>query len=315
MDSTQWVVSALVASFIVLLLLCCCCCCFYCWCKKKGKVSSFGLHRSSKISPEFLESGGGGFEPAQPLSEENTTVYNCGQDLSNHDTHNCGIILGPASTPSTDFQHGDIPLISLGPPANSPSLSIDTISHYIADVVIPRFVDHRNGYQFAVVILLSENDCRNIYKVKFIPCDHQGNPLVDASQCTMPPCIQYCNYIVARPTLRAPMHCHSEVEIFGDRSNTSRFDLLWNAYVKHHLAAPDYILMYSWNLPCSNCTDTIIQSLRNAKYKSAKVIVAHTIKWRGEPSSQHDLSEEKLVRESIIVQEVKYPHRITKSYV
>ena len=324
MESMQRLLStipgAVVSALVVFFIVCCCCCCLYYFCKSSGH------HSTNKISPKFMESGDGGFEPAQPHSKENATVYNCRQEVSNLDTDNYGLILGQASSPSTDFQHQDMPLVSLDLPDNCHNFSINTISPsyfhstiraYIADVVIPMFMGQRNRYQFAVVILLSKKDCQNISKVRFIPSDHQGKPLIDISQPTMPPCGKYHNYIVARPTLDGSSSRHSEVEIFGNSnySNSGRFDQLWNAYVTYHLSAPDYVLIYSWNLPCSNCTDTIIMSLRNAKYKSATVFLAHTIKWGGELSSQHDLNQEKLVREGIIVQEVEYAPRIKKLYV
>ena len=180
---------------------------------------------------------------------------------------------------------------------------------FITDVVIPYFKDQCHGHQFAVVLLLSETDHQDIYDVKFIPQDYQGKPLIDSSQPTMPQPSDYCNYIVARPTRRPnarQLHRHSEKHIFGNSGfpGISRFDLLWNAYVRKHLADPDYILIYSWNLPCCECADVIINSLSKGRYKGAKVILAHTKKWSRETSAQHEKSWDKLVGEGIVVEEV-----------
>ena len=116
----------------------------------------------------------------------------------------------------------------------------------------------------------------------------------------MPQPSEYCNYIVARPTCTCrsrPKVCqsrrHSEKHIFGN----SVFQGIWNACVRKHLADPDYILIYSWNLPCCECADVIINSLSKGRYKGAKVILAHTKKWSRETSAQHEKSWDKLVGE------------------
>ena len=62
---------------------------------------------------------------------------------------------------------------------------------------------------------------------------------------------------VARPSSN---NCHSEEEIFGKYSVIDTpFYHLWSAYVERNGAYPKCILIYSWNLPCSRCTEAIIQ--------------------------------------------------------
>jgi hypothetical protein len=97
--------------------------------------------------------------------------------------------------------------------------------------------------------------------------------------------------------------------IFGQYSVIdSPFSHLWSAYVEHTGAYPKCVLVYSWNLPCTRCTDVIIRSLREEPYKRVSVIVAHTIFWnRSESESQHKMNTEKLKREKITVKQVPYP--------
>ena len=195
-----------------------------------------------------------------------------------------------------------------------------SIKTYIVDILIPYFKDQRVGYQFAVVLLLSEVDYHNISEVKLSPSDTDGKPQIDNSQKTLPPNTDYCNYIVARPTIAnlPEESIHSEEEIFGNydhNSTKSRFDELWSAYyLKHSQIHPAYILIYSWNLSCQDCTDIIIKSLQKSPYDSATVLMAYTNEWKGESSSQHLRDREKLRRQGIIVEEVKYHNYISRSY-
>ena len=120
------------------------------------------------------------------------------------------------------------------------------------------------------------------------------------------PHANFGNYIVARPS-----HIngwHSEIVIFGGGHSfimPGHFSLLWEAYVDHHNGAkPKCILLYSWNLPCSCCTDVIIRSLEDQPYNETSVIVAHTTYWRREDESDYRKNIEKLKNENIHVEHV-----------
>ena len=233
-----------------------------------------------------------------------------GSTESDHDNFPAPFIIdfGGGSKEESTLQHSPLsPTIS----ATDRKLH-STIKTYIADVVIPSFKGQRAGYQFAVVLLLSESDYKNINKLKLIPSDNEEKPLINRDQTSMPSVEEYCNYIVACPVIAE--HHHSEVEIFekDHHSAKSRFDELWSAYIRHNFTHPKYILLYSWNLPCSNCTDVIIKSLREPPYNSATVFVTHTIEWGGESKDQRDKSKEKLISEGMIVEEVQYPTRISR---
>ena len=122
----------------------------------------------------------------------------------------------------------------------------------------------------------------------------------------------YQNYIVASPSSNS---WHSEEEILGKYSSiNSPFSQLWNAYVKHNGSPPKCVLLYSWNLPCSRCTDVIIRSLNDSMYRCTSVIVAHTIFWRSESEDEHRMNTEKLSQENITVEQVRYPKRLSPTF-
>ena len=178
----------------------------------------------------------------------------------------------------------------------------DNFRIFITGIIIPSFREQRlTGNQFAVVLLLSENDLRNIFGTTFAP-SNDGQPLLDKLCASMPQnATQYGNYIVARPN----NSCHSEEEIFGKYSSIhSPFSQLWNAYMKHSGSPPKCVLLYTWNLPCSRCTDVIIRSLNDDTYSCTSVIVAHTTYWQGEIEDEHRRNKEKLVKENITVVQV-----------
>ena len=242
---------------------------------------------------------------------------------SEHPTHFCDSDVtsysnswGEAYTPSPDAA-GSGSRISTD---NNCSGIPDHITSYIADFIIPSFKDQRNGNQFAVVLLLSNDDFKSIDKVKLVPSDDDGKPLLDVGQTTIPAVNEYCNYIAARPVLtKSPARRrHSEREIFERRDLYcgSRFDELWRMYGMRYNRQPDHILLYSFFLPCRDCTDIIIKKLRrwNGLYAVTPVYLVHTTFWKKEDSSQRELNRNELVKAGIIVQQVKYDKFIPKQY-
>ena len=182
--------------------------------------------------------------------------------------------------------------------------------NFINNRIIPSFMDQRASgqYQFSVLLLLSEEDLADLSRIVFSP-NHLGQPLVDKDTMSMPrqDSASYGNYIVARPMLMRN-NWHSEEEIFGGNSYYVRnpFRSLWDAYrFNHNGIKPKCILLYSWNLPCSRCTNVIIRVLKNQPYNETSVIVAHTTYWQwSESKSEHRENEDKLKNENIHVEHV-----------
>ena len=76
--------------------------------------------------------------------------------------------------------------------------------NFIIGTVIPSFEKQRlTGYQFAVVVLLSEKDFNSICDMAFVP-SYGGQPLLNNSHPLMPHnAIHYGNYITAHPLVTA----------------------------------------------------------------------------------------------------------------
>ena len=183
---------------------------------------------------------------------------------------------------------------------------------FINDTIIPFFKDQRttDTYQFAVLLLLSEEDMEDLTQMAFTPRDYLGHLFVNKDHPSMPSDrASYGNYIVARPRSN---NYHSEEEIFKNYysfNNDSPFKHLWNAYVRRNNGTlPKCILLYSWNLPCCGCTDLIIRSLEEHPYNTTSIIVAHTTYWKW---SESELvlrqNIEKLKKKNISVHHVMYP--------
>ena len=187
------------------------------------------------------------------------------------------------------------------------------IRTYITTRLIPDFARQRVGYQFAVVMLLSESDYQNIEEIKYDPSNDQGKPFTNLAYSSMPQCEDYCNYIVARPD--HSLDCHAEEVIFGQ---PSKFTWLWSAYnyiMRSFFSSPDYILIFSWILPCSKCTDLIIAALRERPaYKEATVFLAYVITWKKESFSDHERNIKKLTQNGVVVEQVVYGHRLQPQY-
>ena len=81
--------------------------------------------------------------------------------------------------------------------------------------------------------------------------------------------------------------------------------------MKQNGSPPKCVLLYTWNLPCSRCTDVIIRSLNSNMYRCTSVIVAHTIFWRSESEDEHRTNKERLVKENVTVVQVPYPEYLS----
>ena len=212
--------------------------------------------------------------------------------------------------PGEYFDILSLPLVSIERPLCIPN----HFREFIVEKIIPYFNCQRkaNHLQFAVVLLLSESDLANIKQTRFSPSDAFGRPIVNNSFSLMPQDpSKYGNYIVARPSIRY----HSEVKLFEQCSEMTDtpFNHLWRGYVERNRAYPKCVLIYSWYLPCSHCTDVIIKSLGEEPYNRVSVVVAHTAVWSKETVWDHENSKEKLKSKNIAVEQV--PYRIHLQHV
>ena len=163
----------------------------------------------------------------------------------------------------------------------------DGFDAFIRDVVVPKFESQRRKKQkqFAVLILISEEEQMDLNLVTFQP----SNPsLTSKSSLYMPTSEEdYHNYIVARP--RKKKDFHAEDIIFEKLSQ------LWDGYLSHNnYVPPKCFILYTWNVPCTKCTDLIIKSFNESRYKAVNVIVATTAWWKKEEHAVRCRSEERM---------------------
>ena len=126
--------------------------------------------------------------------------------------------------------------------------------------------------------------------MKFHPHDP---PITNNSKLSMPD--DYHNYIVARPLNDS----HHAEEVILENLNQ-----LWKGFMSHnHGIPPKCLILYSWNFPCTRCTDLIIRSFNKPPYKSVSVIVAATAYWEKELHETRHQNEAKMKGEHFCVSE------------
>ena len=291
--SSHPVIVGIVVGIVAIAGLCCCCC--LCCSHHHRNHRSSATQKPINVTPsQDLESGSLNDleltkQPPKLRTKGDYTLLNTDEPEDYPDL--------PAPTVSAD-QEIERPVTKLP----------DEFYTFITQKIIPYFNGQRkNGHQFAVVVLLSENDFDTICETSFIPSE-SGKPILNKYFSAMPQDhAKYGNYIVARPFSNS---CHSEEEIFGWQYSpmiNTPFSHLWRAYLERNSASPKCILIYSWYLPCSRCTDAIIRSLGEEPYNSVSVILAHTRFWHRESLSDQNKNREKLASKKITVQMVGCP--------
>ena len=172
---------------------------------------------------------------------------------------------------------------------------------FIADKVIPSFARQRQQRypcQFAVLLLIPESDRHNINRVHFKPQDINQQPLVNKKRYS-PNRNSYRNYVVARPHLTRQDHV-----IHSERTLLQELPRLWKAF-KASYGSTTCIILYSWLMPCPECTEKICHTLQNTAYENKSVIVAYTNDWEKVPAAENKKSRATLQAAGIEVEEVK----------
>lgn len=186
---------------------------------------------------------------------------------------------------------------------------------FIVHKVISMFHRQRQeGYQFAVFLITAESNLlmNTVGDIEFHPCDPQhGTPLVNNEYPDFPPFDDRVNYIVARPHKK--QHCEMIL--------LNQAHYLWRDYIRmvsrttvHQSRGKRCIILYSWFLPCSSCTNGILNYYscykRFFKNSPPPMIVVFTAKWRKVKKSNNRKNIERMKQAGIIVRKVQYPHHL-----
>ena len=160
----------------------------------------------------------------------------------------------------------------------------EDFEQFIGHNVIMTFEKQRLvKFQFFVVLLASEDDLRDLANMTFHPHTPSSprQPLLNNQELTMPSANRFGNYIVAR---FESCQYHSEEVVFGPKYDNP-FSQLWSAYVHENNSRPKAIIMYSWNFPCSRCTELIVSILGEQQYSvlsDVHVLIAYSRVWDSE---------------------------------
>lgn len=184
---------------------------------------------------------------------------------------------------------------------------------FIVHKVISVFHRQRQeGYQFAVLLITAESNLlmNTVGDIEFHPCDPQhGTPLVNNKYPDFPPLDDRVNYIVARP--HKSQHCET---IILNHAHDLWRDYWWIASRSDEIQSRDKrcIILYSWFLPCSSCTNEILNYYsvykRIFKNSTPPMIVVFTAKWHKVKKSNNRKNIKRMKQAGIIVKQVKYPH-------
>ena len=106
----------------------------------------------------------------------------------------------------------------------------------------------QEGDEFAVLIFTAESTLSRMGRIQFRAPGHTTY-LVDKTYSYFPR-HNLKNYLVARPDGGGRHHC--------EKILLNQEYQLWDAYTEDHPTGPKCIILYSWLLPCSECTSKII---------------------------------------------------------
>ena len=181
----------------------------------------------------------------------------------------------------------------------SSSVELDKL---ITEIVIPSTEEQRNKWQFATLMLLTAKETKE-YAFSYKPFQNGGRPKLYKNETSSPKMDEFNNYIIARPEDIRGDTKHAEEMILEN------FDELWEAYKnKNSNQTPASIMLYSWIMPCEDCTEAIIKELSNL---GIPVTIVYTIPWRKKGKQiQGKKSRKRLKDNGISVEHVRCPYRL-----
>ncbi|XP_062570557.1 uncharacterized protein LOC134232587 [Saccostrea cucullata] len=129
-----------------------------------------------------------------------------------------------------------------------------------------------NRSQFGV-LFMTNIDSLNDFPRDFQPKNQNGDPIIDNRYAISPNNVaDFGNYVSTRPENVAGTMVHAEARILDN------LDSLWNAYRNRNGRPPNFMLLYSWIMPCPNCTNMILSRFNLQPYSNVQYrVVAYTV--------------------------------------
>ena len=172
-------------------------------------------------------------------------------------------------------------------------------------IVIRKFSEQRRDqqYQFAVMFFVQQEikaleDIYINWNFNFWNKNSGRQLLCNYDVTYWPETDKFYNYMVSRHDNPN----HAEEIIFN------QFLELWDRYLRRmRMKKPSFIILYSWLMLCSRCTQKLIDLIKDDSFKPTQFVVVYTIPaWDGELEDVAEASREKLLSAGIRVYHVTY---------
>ena len=177
--------------------------------------------------------------------------------------------------------------------------------------VIPKAEGRRTSWQFAVIILLAKKETKSPQTFQFKPVSLS----TDSSKPFVPTKSELNNYMAARPEQdllkRVAEYCKMKTSQHAEKIVLSEFEDLLLAYSRENKEALGGIVLYTWSMPCTECTTQIIDTLAGRKLK---VTLAYTLRCQRESEKVQESNRERLRGAGVTIEYVPYkshPHKKT----
>lgn len=135
--------------------------------------------------------------------------------------------------------------------------------------VIREFRAQASDKQFAVLVLVGEQQLHDIDSTEFVPQNRYGKPIVNNNYVYQPSRIDYGNYVVSRPGFGKDAEVITLEEV----------DEIWRAYYAQNKCHPRWLVLYTWFLPSPDCVGRIEQKFPRLDYHGTPLKVAYTEEW------------------------------------
>lgn len=162
------------------------------------------------------------------------------------------------------------------------------LNDFIRRAVIPTFKPHTEGKEphFSVLVLSNISSVGEVKHVNFRQVTFNGRPFVDPKLTVYPQSYRYENYIVARPSGDK----HAEALIIKDLQTLLKaYGVKERCYLRS--PAPKFGLMYCWTMPCSDCTQLLVNRLSSVCSQKFVLVYSHenSEKWSKVQESRRTL--------------------------
>lgn len=171
-------------------------------------------------------------------------------------------------------------------------------AEFIKDEVIRRFIYHRDdSHQQFAVLVFSPFEFPNISQTNIVAARELNSvrSAFTSPDKYYPAGRHFTNFIVARPN--GPAHAEEIIFDYGDLNN-----LCEERCIQQPIRT---LLLYSWLMPCSECTERIIEE--NGRLNGGRrMVVVYTKDWIEEEDNQRIRNRNSLRNNGIRVMRVNY---------